>query len=213
LESWNDAYDTGTSGSSGSATGAMSLTNAPAMSGNAREFATTYLNSGGERYYVSFGSDTASTNFFYDVWVYLPASPADISNLEFDMNQVMANGQTVIYGFQCDGYSSTWDYTENAGTPEVPIDHWVKSAEACNIHDWSIDTWHHVQVSYARDNSGNVTYNSVWLDGVEQPINATVPSAFALGWGSTLLTNFQVDGLGASGSSTAYLDDLTVYRW
>ena len=213
MENWKDAYDTGTSGSSGTATGAMSLTNAPSMSGNAREFATTYLDSGGERYYVSFGSDTASMNFFYDVWVYLPGSPADIANLEFDMNQVISNGQTVIYGFQCDGYSNTWDYTENSGTPQIPIDHWIKSAAACNIHDWSTETWHHVQVSYSRDNSGNVTYNSVWLDAVEQQINTTVPSAFALGWGSTLLTNFQVDGLGASGSSTAYLDDLTVYRW
>jgi hypothetical protein len=213
LGNWKDAYDTGISGSSGSASGAMSLANTPSMSGNAREFATTYLNSGGERYYVSFGSDTTSTNFFYDVWVYLPGSPADIANLEFDMNQVMSNGQTVIYGFQCDGYSSTWDYTENAGTPEIPIDEWIKSAQACNIRDWTANTWHHVQVSYSRDNSGNVTYNSVWLDDVEQQIDATVPSAFALGWGSTLLTNFQVDGLGASGSSTAYLDDLTVYRW
>jgi hypothetical protein len=58
-----------------------------------------------------------------------------------------------------------------------------------------------------------VTYKSVWLDGVQQDINATVPSSFALGWGSTLLTNFQVDGLGGYGSSTLYLDSLTIYRW
>lgn len=210
LSNWNSAYDTGTTGSSN---GAMDLVADPSVSGQAREFDTTYTNYGGERYYVSFGADTTATNFFYDVWVYLPASPTDIANLEFDMNQVMANGQTVIYGFQCDGYSSTWDYTENAGTPEIPVDHWVKSSASCNIHSWSTDTWHHLQVSYSRDDAGNVTYNSVWLDDVEQPINATVPSAFALGWGSTLLTNFQVDGVGASGSSTAYLDNMTVYRW
>jgi hypothetical protein len=61
---------------------------------------------------------------------------------------------------------------------------------------------------------GNVTYNSVWLDGVEALINETVPSAFTLGWAAgTLLTNFQVDGVGAGGSSTLYLDNLTVYRW
>jgi hypothetical protein len=30
---------------------------------------------------------------------------------------------------------------------------------------------------------GNVTYQSVWLDGVEKEINQTVPSAFALNWG------------------------------
>jgi hypothetical protein len=70
-----------------------------------------------------------------------------------------------------------------------------------------------VQIAYSRDASGNVNYQSVWLDGVQSPLNATAPSAFALGWGPVLLTNFQVDGLGTSGSSTVYLDDLTVYRW
>jgi hypothetical protein len=210
LSNWKSAYDTATTGSS---SGVMDLVADPSVSGQAREFDSTYTNYAGERYYVSFGADTTATNFFYDVWVYLPASPTDIANLEFDMNQVMANGQTVIYGFQCDGYSSTWDYTENTGTPEAPVDHWVKSSQTCNIQNWSVNTWHHLQVSYSRDDSGNVTYNSVWLDSTEQPINATVPSAFALGWGSTLLTNFQVDGVGTGGSSTAYLDNMTVYRW
>jgi hypothetical protein len=81
------------------------------------------------------------------------------------------------------------------------------------VRNWSTNTWHHVQISYSRDNSGNVTYQAVWLDGVEQQLNVTVPSSFALGWAPVLLTNFEVDGLGSSGASTVYLDDLTVYRW
>ncbi len=89
----------------------------------------------------------------------------------------------------------------------------MKSNQACNLEEWSVETWHHVQVLYSRDSAGNVTYESVWLDDVEQDIDATVPSAFALGWGSTLLTNLQVDGRGPSGSSTVYLDNLTIYRW
>jgi hypothetical protein len=191
----------------------MELVDNPSISGQAREFDNTYTGSGGERYNVSFGADTTATNFFYDVWVYLPTTTAQIANLEFDMNQVMANGQTVIYGFQCDGYSHTWDYTENSGTPAAPVDHWVHSSAACKVQNWSVNTWHHLQVSYSRDDEGNVTYNSVWLDSTQQSINATVPSAFALGWGSTLLTNFQIDGLGNSGSSVAYLDNMTIYRW
>jgi hypothetical protein len=81
------------------------------------------------------------------------------------------------------------------------------------VRKWSTYTWHHVQVLYSHDESGVVTYKSVWLDGVEQDINATVSSAFALGWAPTLLTNFQVDGLGASGTSTIIMDNLNVYRW
>jgi hypothetical protein len=71
-----------------------------------------------------------------------------------------------------------------------------------------------VQIGYSRDDSGNVTYSSVWLDGAEQSINATVNSAFALGWGPTMLTNFQIDSAeSGSASATVYLDDLTIYRW
>jgi hypothetical protein len=69
-----------------------------------------------------------------------------------------------------------------------------------------------VQVTYSRDDSGNATYQSVWLDGKEQDINATTPSAFSLGWGPTLITNLQVDGIG-NGSNTIYMDNLTISRW
>ena len=211
LSSWQAVNDTG--GTGGNANGRMSLVNSPSLSGQALDFATQFWNSGGELYHVSFGDDSTSTNFFYDASVYL-ASPSDqVANLEMDMNQTMPNGQTVIFGFQCDGYTSTWDYTKNAGSPTSPNDQWVHSGAYCNPRDWSTNTWHHVQVYYSRDGSGNVTYHSVWLDGQQESINATVPSAFALGWGPVLLTNFQVDGLGSSGSPSVYLDNLTVSRW
>src|SRR6185437_11569305 len=167
----------------------------------------------GERCWVSFGADTATTHFLYDAWIYFDSSSKNIANLELDMNQVLANGQTVIYGVQCDGGTGTWDYTKNSGTPQKPNDAWVHSKASCNPRKWKVNTWHHVQIEYSRDASGNVTYKSVWLDGAKQDLNATVPSTFALGWGSTLLTNFQVDGVGASGAATVYLDDLTIYRW
>ena len=83
------------------------------MSGSAREFYTTYGNHGGERYHVAFADDENATNFVYDAWVYLTDSAANIANLEMDLNQTMPNGQTVIFGFQCDGYSGTWDYNAN----------------------------------------------------------------------------------------------------
>jgi hypothetical protein len=190
----------------------MTLTGSPSRSGNARKLQTSFWGDGGERYHASFGDDTTSTNFVYSAWIYLPSS-STIANLEMDVNQVMSNGQTVIFGFQCDGYSGTWDYTANTGTPEKPIDRWLNSKAACNPRAWSLNTWHQVQISYSRNDSGEVTYKSVSLDGAEQTLNVTVSSAFALGWSPTLLTNFQVDGLGSSGSSTVYLDDVTVYRW
>jgi hypothetical protein len=210
LGDWQAIND---SAAGGSASGSMSVTGSPSLYGNARKFVSNFKNNGAMRYHATFGDDTSSTNFLYDAFVYIASPSSAIANIEMDLNQVMPNGETVIFGFQCDGYSSTWDYTANKGTPQKPNDQWVHSSGYCNPRGWSTNTWHHVQINYARDSSGKAIYRAVWLDGKEFPINATVPAAFALGWAPTLLTNFQVDGYGSSGSSTVYLDDLVIYRW
>ena len=210
LNSWQWHFDPGTVGS---ASGDSWMVGSPSLSGGARQFATNYSNNGGELYYTSFGDDTGAQNFLYDAEVYVDGSNQQIGAIEMDMNQVMGNGQTVIYGVQCDAYYGVWDYTINAGSPESPDDEWIHSNQPCNPRNWAPNAWHHVQITYSRDNSGNVTYQSVWLDGVEQDINATVPSAFALGWDPVLLTNFQVDGYGSGGSPNVWVDNLTVYRW
>jgi hypothetical protein len=213
LTTWQAAFDAGTGGTA-SSSGIMNLVGAPALSGSARQFITTYANYGGERYSTRIGSDQSTANFVFDTYIYLASPINDIANIEMDLNQVMTNGQTVIFGFQCDGWSRSWDYTANTGTPTSPNDQWIHSNQTCNPQAWATNTWHHVQVSYSRDNSGNVNYKSVWLDGVEQDLNVTTNSAFALGWGATILTNFQVDGMTAlPGTATVYLDNLTVYRW
>ena len=211
MSNWVPQHDTATRGSSN---GWTSLDHSPSMSGTARKFVSNYSDYGGQRFELSFGDDTWSHNFFYDAWVYLPYPSTSIENIEMDMNQVMSNGQTVIFGFQCDGWSGTWDYTANAGSPSKWIDTWKHSRAGCNPRQWKTNTWHHVQVSYSRDDEGKVTYKSVWLDGVESGIWATVPSAFDLGWRPSLVTNLQIDGSSGSGATaTMYLDEVTVSRW
>lgn len=213
LSNWIERHDPGT-GADSASSGAMSIVNSPSLSGFARKFTTTYSNYGGELYSDSFGDDAAATNFFYDGWVYLPSPSTDIANIEMDMNQVIANGDTVIYAFQCSGNSGTWEYSENIGTASQGQAHWIPATgTTCNPRNWTANTWHRVQVWYSRDDAGNVTYHSVWFDNVQQQIEKTVFSEFALDWAQILMTNFQVDGVGASGTSTAYLDQLTVYRW
>jgi hypothetical protein len=213
LTAWEAAIDTAT-GATASTYGATDLSNSPSLSGTSRQFVTTATNYGGERYDVQFGADTSATSFLYDGWFYLTSSATNIANLEFDLNQVMANGQTVIFGIQCDSWNGNWDYAANAGTPKLYADVWLPSKLPCHVQNWTQNAWHHVQISYSRDRKGNVTYHSLWFDNVEQDLNVTVPDAFALGWGSTLLTNFQVDGWTLSETtSTVYMDQLTVYRW
>ncbi len=214
IQAFGDWVRVNDPGIAGSAAGALAMVGSPSLSGNALEFYTTYTSYGGELYYASFGDDTTSTNFVYDGWIYLNNSSGSIANLEMDMNQVMSNGETVIFGLQCDGWNGVWDYTENAGTPNAPVDRWVKSGAPCNARTWAQNAWHHVQASYSRDGYGNVTYQSVWLDGNQEQINATVPSAFALGWAPSLVTNFQVDSvIPGWSSSTVYLDKLAISRW
>jgi predicted dienelactone hydrolase len=203
LDTWIYNHDAGTTGT---AVGTTSLVGTPSLSGNARQFASSYTDNGGEIYSVVYADDTTSMNFVYDGWVWIEAG-SSIANLEMDSNQVLANGQTIIYAFQCSGNAGVWEYS-GAGA------HWVHSSQPCNPANWETNDWHHVQISYSRDDAGNVTYQSVWLDGNEQAINATVPSSFALGWKvGVVQTQFQMDGLATSGSSTVYLDNLTISRW
>ena len=211
IAGWGLLHDAGTPGTSA---GGTSVTTSPSRTGTARGFATNYTNYGGERYSLWFGDDAVAQNFLYDTWIYIAGSNAGIANIEMDLNQTMPNGHTVIYGFQCDGWSGTWDYTANKGTISSPSDQWVHSSQACSPKNWSVNAWHHVQIQYSRDTAGNVSYNYVMLDGKQQYLGVKVLSAFALGWNPALITNFQVDGATAgSGSSNVFMDDLVVYRW
>ncbi len=211
LGSWSAVHDTGTPGSS---SGWSGITSSPSRSGAARKFSMNYSDYGGERYSISFGDDEAASNFLFDTWVYIPSPNTNLVNLELDLNQVLSGGQTVVYGMQCDGWSGTWDIAANKGTTYKPSDQWVHTGAKCNVRSWSTNTWHHVQLSYSRNDTGWITYKYVSLDGAQQSINTTVLGAFNLGWGPTLLANVQIDGAtSGSGSAAAIVDDLTVYRW
>ncbi|MBV8673582.1 MAG: hypothetical protein JOZ33_09130, partial [Acidobacteriaceae bacterium] len=189
LSGWKGEHDDGGPGSS---SGSTTLVSSPSLSGNSRQFVTAYSNGGDHRYSVHFADDVDSKNFFYDGWVYLTDSSKNVGNLELDINQTMANGQTVLTGVQCDGYAGEWAYTVNKGSAKHPKPHWdTKSGTSCNPRNWSTNTWHHVQASLSRDDSGYITYHSVWLDGAETQLNATVFGAADLGWGDVITTQFQ----------------------
>lgn len=210
LSGWSAAHD---SGGPGSSSGSMTLVTSPSLYGSSRRFVTSFSNNGDERYSKSFSDNVDAKNLFYDAWVYLTSSSSKIGNLEFDLNQVMSNGQTALIGFQCDGYTGLWAYNVNKGSAGSPRPSWVgKSGTHCNPRSWSVDKWHHVQASFYRSSTGTVTYHSIWLDGVQIPLNVQAFVAADLGWAPVVNTQFQVDGLG-SGTVTAYMDRLTVSMW
>jgi hypothetical protein len=211
LGGWRAAHDAGGPGSS---SGTMQIVSSPSKYGSSRQFITSFSNNGDERYSVSLSDNVDAKNFYYDTWVYLTSSSSMLANLEFDVNQTMSNGQTVLMGFQCDGWTGHWAYTVNAGSAGSPKPKWVsKSGTSCNPRNWSQYTWHHVQASFSRDSSGYITYHSIWFDGAESALNVKVFGAASLGWGDVLQTQFQVDGYGSSGHVTAYLDGLKLSAW
>ena len=177
---------------------------------HARKFYMSYSHHGGVRWHISFAKSASSTHFIYDTYIYL-ANPSQVANVELDMNQVMSDGRTVIYGMQCSGYSNRWEYVyvKNGA-------HWRPSSIPCNPKTWKANTWHHVQIASHRNSNGVVTYDYVNLDGAHHSFGGvTVAAAEHLGWAKgTLLINFQLDGASAgSGSATAYIHKMTIFHW
>ena len=210
LSGWSASHDNGGPGGS---TGSMSIVSSPSLYGSTRRFVTSFSGSGDERYSIVFSDNVDAENLFYDTWVYLTSSSSKLGNLEFDVNQVMADGHTALIGFQCDGYTGRWAYNVNKGTTSNPQPAWVsKSGTSCNPRSWAIHKWHHVQASFSRNSSGEVTYHSIWLDGVESKLNVSAYTGADLGWAPVINTQFQVDGIG-SGTVTVYLDNLTISAW
>jgi hypothetical protein len=206
---WKWHHDSGTSGNSkGSSLYPMRNLS---LDDTAREFYVTYTDNGGELSSVDFAHDTTSTHFVYDTYIYL-TEPSQVQNVELDMNQVLSDGKTVILATQCSSYSNTWEWSTITGSGGAQ---WHASNIACCPKTWTANAWHHIQIATHRDSTGVVTHDWVILDGaLSQFQNATGSSAPKLGWGiGDLVLNFQLDGAGSSGSITAYVDQMTVYRW
>lgn len=203
---WQWNHDAGTPGT---ATGSSSLVASPSLSGSARQFNLSWTAFGGEIFHSYLGPgnlDPNSTSFIYDIQVY-PTNLTNINQMEMDLNQVMANGQTVIFGCQMNFASGLVQYTLNiAGHTQ-----WVNSNIACTRP--SINTWHHIRIGYHRDSVGNVTYDFFEIDGaLSNFIGASGNSAFSLGWSPVglLLVNFQMNGNNTSNSTTTYIDQFSI---
>ena len=201
LSYWCWEHDLGTVGTS---TGTSSL------SGELRRFDVVWKYYGGERFHVYLGpayKDSTSTAFTTDTWIYFNKL-ANVDNIEIDLNQVTANGDTVIYGLQCYFPKGVWMYVaDRSGRP-----HWNESTVPCTRKMWTSGVWHHVILKYHRDSAGNVTYDSVNFDTtLSKFIGASGPSDYALGWGiGRLSVNFQIGGNKTFSGTTAYLKFLTV---
>jgi len=78
----------------------------------------------------------------YDGWVYIGSN--NLANMELDLNQVLENGDVMIYSFNAPVTAGTGSM---APVPVAKLSGCGSSA-ACNPKDWSANTWHHVQNAY-----------------------------------------------------------------
>ncbi len=204
---WTWSHDSATPGNSTASSHYPE--SSPSIDGKSREFAFSYSNKGGERFSLTFDHNTQVTHFLYDTYVWIE-NPSEMANLELDMNQVVSDGKTVIYAFQCSGNSGQWEYS----TVEGNHPHWHTTGLACSPRKWTAQKWHHIQIAYHRNNSGDVTYDWVGLDGVNKKVNKTGYSALSLHWSpGDLNLNFQIDGDSSRGSVKIYADKLTIFYW
>ena len=223
---WEWAYDSGIKGSPEACVNGVDVSS-PSKDGNALEGEIDFVdNYAGGRFNANLGvNDTTDTAFKYDIWVQYN-DLSHVNNLEFDLNQVLANGDTVIFGTQCVFDSGHWQYTTNTGTPAHPIDTWNTSSATCSKSDFSVGSWHHVIVSFKRASActpstwqGNctVTYVSVKVDANLQTFTGahSGPDEFTLaGWPvGGLIVNIQVDGdKAAAGHSMDFFADVFTVR-
>ena len=205
---WQYEHDGGTKGE---ARGSTLYPAAAPSYDDAREFYMTYSDHGGERWFLSFGNDVNATHFVYDTYIYL-VDPSQVQNLELDVNQVLSNGETVIFATECASGSKKWEYT----IIKHDKDQWINSNIDCDPATWAAKKWHHVQIGVHRDSNGVVTHDWVDVDGHHSDFHDAVGAgARKLGWPvGDLVINFQLDGnKSGKGEITSYIHDLTIYRW
>jgi hypothetical protein len=208
VSTWKGAHDGGTPGSS---EGTSSYPAKTPLYDDARKFSMTYKDQAGERWSTRITKDAKSTHFALDLYVYFP-TPSEVKNLEMDINQVTAEGQTIILSTQCSGEIGYWEYGDTVGAH----DHWKSTKIKCNPATWAANVWHHIQIGEHRDPDGFVTHDWVMLDGVYNAFeDATFESAHFDNWeAGDVNTQFQIEGANkGSGTVTAYIHKLTVYRW
>jgi hypothetical protein len=208
-EPWGQIHDGGTPGTS---RGSSVYPVTTPLYDDARKFYMTYTNRGGERWYRFVAGDTKATHFVLDTYVLLP-NPSQVLNLELDINQSMANGETVLLATQCAGIEGVgrWEAAYTSGR----FDHWWASGPKCDPRTWKANVWHHIQIGMHRDASGVVTHDWVTFDGTQHAWGYTHLAAHFLGWAPGVInTQVQMEGTNkTSGSATAYLHKLTIYRW
>ncbi len=175
----------------------------PSMDGSSAQFwiggTTPYANA---LWWKQLGANSSAHHFVYDLYFYLK-TPQYAQALEFDVNQSVG-GKKYIFGTQCDirndGQWEVWDGLAKA---------WRGTGVSCTVP--SAYTWHHLVEEFVRDDSGNVTFVSITLDGNKHYINRKYGSVSS--GASEINVAFQMDGDYAQHDFMTWLDKVKLSYW
>lgn len=228
---WQTQDDCGSAAPSAeSGSTSLSSTNTHGGASQSRQFTMTFATDssghiGGERWFDAKTNVAGMHNFLYDVWVYFPTTSdvANMGNLELDINHSLGDGFLYVLGVQCfvnqANGNGVWQVSPNGSS-------WNTSNATCSNSQFSAGTWHHVQIQSHHDDSGNITYDAVAVDGSTQSFStchdhttgnaiSCTGTRLSASWDPTIGPNFQLDGGNghSSGSITVYVNQLTIYFW
>jgi len=87
--------------------------------------------------------------------------------------------------------------------------HWISTGIACTVP--TAYTWHHVTEEFQRDDSGNVTFVAITLDGQKHYVNRTYGSQTK--GISEINVAVQIDGDSKMHNYSEWVDKITLYGW
>jgi hypothetical protein len=177
----------------------------PSMDGAAAQFwiggTTKYSDA---LWWKQLGGDDAKHHFVYDLYFYL-TTPQYAQALEFDVNQSNRKNMYIM-GVECNikaaggGHWDVWDGLNK---------HWANTGIGCTVP--SAYQWHHLTEEFQRDDSGNVTFVAITLDGQKHYVNRTygsLPKSV-----SEINVAIQIDGDSVMHNYSEWVDKITLYAW
>jgi hypothetical protein len=197
-KAWVSAHDADSAGGT-SSTGTTQYIDAV----EGRNFHVEYQGQySGHRFSLWCIDDADSLHWCYDLEVRL-SDPSEVHNVELDVNQVIADGRTVIFDCQC--IPTGWE-----------VDCWQSTRAKGSPQQWGNNVWHHVRIFWSRSADGDVTnwhgveFDGVWRNFAYPPGN----QALELGWDERrIVINFQLGSAKDSGVMDAYARNVQVWRW
>jgi hypothetical protein len=173
----------------------------PTRGAKSAHFSISGSNSYGDAlWWNTLGSGVSSTNFVYDVYLYLK-NPSASRALEFDVVET-SHGRHITFATQCNFSAHVFRVYSNTA-------HWVDTAIAC--HTLTAYKWNHLTLEFHRTSGGNAQFVSMTLNGTKHYFNKTESGKSSSG--NTTNVSFQMDQNKSASDYSVWMENLSLKHW